>query len=146
MTALFAFVAAAWLVGAAGPPADSAKKDLEKLAGTWVMESLEVDGKQVPEEKLKGTTLEIKGDKYIVTTKDDKYEVTLKLDPGKKPKEIDMIFPNGAELPKVRKGIYELGEDTFKICRGQGDNQERPTEFGTWPNTGVFLVVWKRSK
>ena len=65
---------------------------------------------------------------------------------SKKPKKIDMIFPNGAELPKVRKGIYELGEDTFKICRGQGDNQERPTEFGTWPNTGVFLVVWKRSK
>jgi uncharacterized protein (TIGR03067 family) len=125
---------------------DAAKKDLDKLAGKWVMSALEIDGKQVPEEKFTNTTLEIKGDRYIVKTKDDTHEVTLKLAPGKNPKEMDMIFPNGNDLPKVRKAIYEIGDDTFKICRGQADDQERPKEFGTWPNTGVFLVVWKRMK
>jgi uncharacterized protein (TIGR03067 family) len=139
-------VALGFLATAGDAKEDAAKKDLGKLAGKWVMSSLEIDGKEVPEDKLKGTTLEIKEDKYIVKTKDDMYEVTLKLDPGKNPKEIDMIFPNGNELPKVRKGIYEIGEDTFKLCRGQADDAERPKEFGTWPNTGVFLVVWKKAK
>jgi uncharacterized protein (TIGR03067 family) len=139
-------VALSFLASASEAKDDVAKKDLDKLAGKWVMSSLEIDGKEVPEDKLKGTTLEIKGDKYTVKTKDETHEVTLKLDPNKNPKEIDMIFPNGNELPKVRKGIYEIGEDTFKICRGQADDAERPREFGTWPNTGVFMVVWKKSK
>src|SRR5256885_15921122 len=70
----------------AAEPADEAKKDLEKLQGEWVMATLEVDGKPVPEEKLRGTTLTIKGDKYITHVKDTKHEVTIKLDPSKKPK------------------------------------------------------------
>ncbi|HEV3118498.1 MAG TPA: TIGR03067 domain-containing protein [Gemmataceae bacterium] len=143
---ILGIMAISFLASAGDAKDDAAKKDLEKLAGKWVMSSLEIDGKEVPEDKLKGTTLEIKGDQYTVKTKDDTHEVTLKLDPSKNPKEIDMIFPNGNELPKVRKGIYEIGENTFKVCRGQADDAERPKEFGTWPNTGVFMVVWKKSK
>ena len=46
-------------------PAEQAKQELERLQGEWVMAALEVDGKMVPEEKLRGTTLLIKADKYI---------------------------------------------------------------------------------
>ena len=143
---ILGIMALSFLASAGDAKADPAEKDLEKLAGKWVMSSLEIDGKAVAEDKFKGTTLEIKGDKYTVKTKDETHEVTLKLDPSKNPKEIDMIFPNGNELPKVRRGISEVGEDTFKICRGQADDAERPKEFGTWPNTGVFMVVWKKLK
>ena len=45
----------------AADPAAEAKKDLEKLQGEWVMTALEVDGKPVPDAKLQGTTLTIKG-------------------------------------------------------------------------------------
>jgi uncharacterized protein (TIGR03067 family) len=131
------------LLLAAGP-ADEAKKDLEKLQGEWVMAALEVDGQPVPEEKLQGTTLTIKGDRYVVAVKDAKHEVTIKLDPAQKPKAIDMAFPDGANLPKIGKGIYKLEGDTFVLCRSQSTDGDRPTEFGTWPNTGYFLVTWKR--
>jgi uncharacterized protein (TIGR03067 family) len=128
----------------AAEAADDAKKDLEKLQGEWVMAALEVDGKLVPEEKLQGTILTIKGDKYIVAVKDSKHEVTIKLDPSQKPKAIDMSFPDGTNLPKIGKGIYKIDGDTFVLCRAQATDNPRPTEFGTWPNTGYFLVTWKR--
>jgi len=123
---------------------DAAKKDLEKVQGTWTMAALEVDGKPVPEEKLKSSMLTIKGDKYIIKIKDETHETIIKLDPTKKPKEIDMTFTEGANKDKVLKGIYELDGDKFKICRALLPDKDRPTEFGTWPDTGVFLVTWKR--
>jgi uncharacterized protein (TIGR03067 family) len=123
---------------------DDAKKDLDKLQGEWVMVALEVDGKAVPEDKLKGTVLTIKGDKYTTTVKDTKHEVTITLDPSKDPKHIDMAFPDGPNAPKIGKGIYKIDGDTFVMCRSQSTENPRPTEFGTWPNTGYFLVTWKR--
>jgi len=125
-------------------PTNEAKKELERLQGEWVMAALEVDGQQIPEEKIRGTTLTIKGNKYTVTVKETKHEVTIQLDPAQKPKAIDMSFPDGTNLPKVGKGIYKLDGDTFMLCRAQSPEGARPTEFGTWPNTGYFLVTWKR--
>jgi uncharacterized protein (TIGR03067 family) len=131
---------------AAGEPAkaDEAKKELDRLQGTWTMAALEVDGKPVPEEKLKSSTLTIKGDKYIIKVGDNTHETIIKLDPGKKPKEIDMTFTEGANKDKTLKGIYDLDGDTFRMCRGLTPDKDRPGDFGTWPDTGMFLVTWKR--
>ena len=129
-----------------GKAEDAAKKDLDKLQGTWVMAELEIDGKPVPEDKIKGTTLTIKGDKYITKVKDKEHEVTIKLDPTQNPKTMDMYFPDGTEAPKLSKGIYEVDGDRFKLCRHQMAGQDRPVQFGTWPDTGLFVVVWKRQK
>ena len=128
----------------AAKPADEAKKDLEKLQGEWFMAELEIDGKPVPDEKIAGTTLTIKGDKYSVSVKDKKHEVTITLDPSKDPKAIDMSFSDGTDPPKVGKGIYKIDGDTFVLVRAQATDSERPTSFGTWPNSGCFMVTWKR--
>ena len=136
----------AGLLIATDKPKDEAKKDLDRLQGTWVMAELEVEGKVVPEEKLKGTTLTIKGDKYIVKVKDRAHETTFKLDPSQKPKAIDMYFSAGTDAPKLSKGIYEVDGDTLKLCRHQAPGKDRPVQFGTWPNTGLFLVTWKRQQ
>lgn len=128
----------------AAEPTKEAKKDLEKLQGEWVMASLEVDGKEVPLEKLQGTTLTIKGDKYIVDVKGKKHEVTITLDPGQKPSAIDMAFPDGPNAPKIGKGIYKIEGNTWVLCRAQATENDRPTQFGTWPNTGIFQVTWQR--
>jgi len=130
------------LIGA--EPTDEAKKDLEKLQGEWVMAALEVNGKPVPEEKVRGTILTIKGDKYTLGVKDAKHEVTIKLDPAQKPKAIDMLFPDGTNVPKVGKGIYKIEGDTFVLCRSQATEGARPTDFATTPDTGYFMVTWKR--
>lgn len=127
-------------------PTEAAKKDLQQLQGTWVMAALQVEGTDVPEEKIKGTTLTIKGDKYITKVKDTTRETTIKLDPSQKPKAIDMYFPDGTDLPKLAKGIYEIDGDTMRICRAQMPGQERPREFITQDNPGVFIVTWKRQR
>jgi uncharacterized protein (TIGR03067 family) len=126
--------------------AEPAKDDLKKLQGTWTMAELEINGKPVPEEKLKGTTLVIKDDKYIIKVKDKTFETAFKLDASKDPKGIDMFFPDGANAPKVGKGIYSVADDTFKMCRAQAAGQDRPRDFATTDGSGLFLVVWKRQK
>ena len=128
----------------AAEPVDEAKKDLENLQGEWVMAALEVNGKPVPEEKIRDTILTIKDDRYVTMVKGMKHEVSFKLDPSQKLKTIDMYFPDGTNLPKVGKGIYKLEGDTFVLCRSQATDGARPTEFGTWPDTGYFMVTWKR--
>jgi uncharacterized protein (TIGR03067 family) len=133
-----------FLILIAAEPADEAKKELDKLQGDWVMTGLEIDGKELPDEKFKETTLRIKGDQYIVATGKSKYEVTIKVDPTQKPRHMDMEFPNGTCLPKVGKAIYKREGDTLIIVRAQSTDGDRPTQFGTWPDTGVFQVTWKK--
>ncbi len=124
--------------------AELAKADAKKLQGAWVMVGLEIDGTVISETKIKGTTLEIKGDKYIVKTGGKAREVRFALDASKKPKEIDLFFPDPPNADKLHRGIYLIDGDTFKMCKAQAADQRRPTEFGTWPNTGIFMVTWSR--
>jgi uncharacterized protein (TIGR03067 family) len=132
--------------GAAPPAVDPAKRELARLQGTWEMHALEVNGEEVPARKLKGTTLTIKGDKYVVKVKDAEHEVTIVLDPTKDPKAIDMYLPDGIEAPKLGKGVYDLDGDTFRVCRHQMPGEDRPTQIGSWPNTNLFVVTWKRKQ
>jgi uncharacterized protein (TIGR03067 family) len=124
--------------------ADPAKKDLDKLQGTWVMAALDINGKTTPTDQFEGTTLTIKGDKYIVKVKDKTFEMHMQIDPGKTPKTIDMSYKDGPKQGQVHKGIYELEGDTFKICRGLNPEQERPIDFTTQPGSDLFVVTWKR--
>jgi len=131
----------------AQPAAENkAKKDLEQMQGTWTMHALEINGKDEPPKRLQDTTLTIKKDDYRTTVKKKEQPsgFRIKLDPSKDPKHIDMIQaqPDGSE--KVYKGIYVIEKDTLKICRGINPEQERPNQFATWPDTGYFVVTWKK--
>lgn len=124
---------------------DKAKKDLERMQGTWTMQALEVNGKDVTAEKLQDTILIIKGDEYRTKIKGkEPLGFRLKLDPSKDPKAVEMIQiqPDGVEI--AIKGIYTFENDSFKICRGLTPAQERPNQFATWPDTNYFVVTWKR--
>ena len=124
---------------------EKAKKDLERMQGTWTMHALEVDGKTVPDAKLQNTFLTVKGDEYRTKVKDmEPPGLRLKLDPSKDPKTVDMIQKQGDGSEKVIKGIYTFENDTLKICRGLTPEQERPNQFATWPNTSYFVVTWKK--
>src|SRR5689334_16640602 len=95
---------------------DKAKKDLAKMQGTWAMQALEINGKDVPVDKIGDTLLIVKADDYHTRIKGkDVAGFRLKLDPSKEPKEIDMIKkePDGTE--KVYKGIYKFDNDVLKI-------------------------------
>jgi uncharacterized protein (TIGR03067 family) len=133
------------LVAGRAATADAPKKtDLQLLQGHWEMTALEINGKLEPDNRIKDTILEIFRDKYIVKTKGRKVETTFTLDGKQKPKAIDMVFSEGEKKDKVLKGIYVLEGDTLKVCRGMRPEQDRPTQFATWPNTDYFVVTWKR--
>jgi uncharacterized protein (TIGR03067 family) len=123
---------------------DAEKKERELLQGTWAMAALEVDGKDVGVDKVQGTVLTIKGDRYSVKTQKTEISCVIRLDPKKDPPTIDMVFTDPATGEKTHKGIYKFKGDTLQICRGLGAEQPRPDQLATWPNTGYFVVTWKR--
>jgi uncharacterized protein (TIGR03067 family) len=139
------------LVAVAGPRTaadekEDAKKELEKLQGTWTFDSREEEGKAVPAEKLKGYTLIFKGDKFMVKQGDKVFQAgTEKLGPTRKPKTVDAKVTEGFAKGTVMLGIYEIDGDTLKVCFDP-EGKKRPTEFKTAPGSGTFINVHKRVK
>src|SRR5207244_1027184 len=101
---------------AAGDKDDAVKMDMKLLQGTWLLQSFEINGKPVPEDKIKNITLTIKGNRYLVDLGEKKLELTFTIHPTKKPKAIDLSMAQGDEKA-VTHGIYEVSADTFKLCR-----------------------------
>jgi uncharacterized protein (TIGR03067 family) len=125
--------------------AADAKEELDKLQGTWVRVSAEVDGKKVPADEAKKETLVIKGDDYTATVEGKPRKGTLKVDPTRSPKQLDLIPAEGPNKGKVLPGIYELDGDTFRYCIAtKGD--DRPTEFSSKPGSGHRVYVNRREK
>jgi len=129
---------------AAGPAADAPKKELAKLQGEWVIAALEVNGADVPPEKLAGTVLTVKDDLYTVAFKDTTVRCQVTLDPAKDPREIDMLFLDGANKDRTQKGIFRFKDETFQLVRGLAPEQNRPRDFATWPDSNYFMVTWKK--
>ena len=125
--------------------ASDAKEDLDRLQGTWSRASAEVNGKPTPEDELKKTTLIIEGDHYTLRTPEGDRRGTIKLDPTKSPKQVDLIPSEGPNKGKTLAGIYELDGDTLRYCLTL-TGKERPTEFASKPGSGQGLFVNKRAR
>ncbi len=124
-------------------PGDPAKKELDSVQGVWQIVSMELDGIAFPEETAKSFKLTVKGDKASHSTPDGKSEeATIKLDPSKKPKAIDLTPLSGEDKGKTYPGIYVLEGDTWKICASKGGT--RPTEFRGGKD--IALITLKREK
>ena len=129
------------------PKADTAREELKKLQGTWQVASIETRQKARPEGEVSGLKLVIEGDSSTFE-KDGKPVVgtwKLSIDPGKKPKTIDIAVTGAPEDPRgtfTILGIYELDGDSLRIC---WDGPKRPTEFKTTPEGGELWVL-KRDK
>jgi uncharacterized protein (TIGR03067 family) len=120
------------------------KTDLDKFQGTWYLVSAMEDGKALPEEKVKQTTIVIKGDtfRFPRSAEDATSRAgTIKLDETKTPKEMDTISTE----KEVMLGIYALDENGYKVCFAPA-GKPRPTDFGSEPGSGQILQVWERQK
>jgi uncharacterized protein (TIGR03067 family) len=135
---------AAVLLLAGQPAADAPKKDLVKLQGEWVIAALEVNGADVPPDRLAGTVLTVKDDLYTVVFKDTTVRCQITLDPAKDPREIDMLFLDGANKDRTQKGIFRFKDEGFQLVRGLAPEQNRPRDFATWPESNYFMVTWKK--
>jgi uncharacterized protein (TIGR03067 family) len=133
---------------AAGDARDEAiKKDRKKYEGTWQVVSLEVDGKQTPEEDARKIT--------VVNEADGKWAIevggkvvargTSEIDPTKKPKAVDLTVTEGENSGRTTLGIYEFKDDSRTVCLAQ-PGKGRPTEFAAPAGSGHILAVLKRVK
>jgi RNA polymerase sigma factor (sigma-70 family) len=127
-----------------GAAADKPKADKDSLQGTWIPVSAEEDGKKIPEDVIKAKDFEMvfAGDKVTLPVKGESKEFGYKLDPDKKPKQIDLALGEG----KTAKGIYLLDGDTLKLCVQKDPDGERPAEFVSKEGTQHNLIVLKRKK
>jgi uncharacterized protein (TIGR03067 family) len=132
------------LLAAGAGGQDKDKTDEEKLQGTWTFVSLERGGQEVMDDFVKEAKAIIANGKVKLQAQGKEMEVSIKLDPTKKPKHIDITAMDGGK-EVLHKGIYELDGDNFKICFGPpGEN--RPSEFKTQGGSSEQMAVLKREK
>ncbi len=135
-------VLAVGLLLAADKPKENAKGDQAKIQGAWTVVSAERGGQA--QEDAKEATLTFKGNNLTAQTKDKTHKGTFKLDPGKKPKHIDIMPTDGDQKGKTFPGIYSLEGGQLRICfNTQGET--RPAKFEA-KDDGVMLLVLKPAK
>jgi uncharacterized protein (TIGR03067 family) len=123
------------------------KKDRKQLAGTWRVMEIVIDGSKLPEEDARKLTVAngADGTWSLRSENDEMSKGTSTIDPTKKPKTIDFTKTEGDGKGDQYIGIYEIGENTRRLCFVPAE-KERPTEFSSTSGSGRFLVVFEREK
>lgn len=125
---------------------EAAKRDAQRLQGSWQFTTLVEDGKETPKDHLKNRTVFFGGDGFMVRDGRRILDAgTFKLDPAKNPKTFNMIFAQGTKKGEVGLGIYTLEGETLKVCFDP-TGQKRPTDLKSEPGSGHYLAVYQRSK
>ncbi len=131
----------------AGVCAQQNADDTKQLQGVWKAVAYEESGKKAIGARarlLEGMSWQFTGDQFIRRMEGQiDSQGTYKIDPSKKPKEIDLFDP---QRKAHFVGIYELQGDTLRI-RFNVRADTRPTAFTTEKGTrDHFLLVLERSK
>jgi uncharacterized protein (TIGR03067 family) len=136
-------VALAGVLVAADDPKDVAKKELEKLQGTWTVVSAQRDGK--PDEAFKDVEIIVAGNELTRKSKDQAVKATLQLDPARKPKALDLLSTDGPDKGTTYPGIYALDGDSLTISQLVA-GKEGPAELAAKPATAQLLVLTLKRK
>jgi len=132
------------LIAADKPPDPASKKDLDGLQGTWKLVSATQDGKVLPDDKVKKTTIVFKHDAFHFLESAEyatSRSGTIKIDATKQPKHMDAISTKG----EVMLGIYQLNADSYRVCFAPAA-KPRLRKFVSNPGSGYILQVWERKK
>jgi uncharacterized protein (TIGR03067 family) len=115
----------------------------QAMQGTWKVVVAEKNGEKRDRDDLEKVRVVFDGDK--MTIKDPRLgteEMICRLDPSKKPKQIDLSSTGAKE---VNRGIYSVDDNELKVCWADPD-EKRPTEFSAKAKSGWTLLVLKRVK
>ncbi len=125
---------------AGGVAGQGGKGDKALEGPTWSIVAFEKGGKK-EDATGKGFTATFTGGKlHLSKGGGDTKDGTYKIDPTKKPKQIDMVVEN-----ETVKGIYEIKGDTLRIC-GTAKGDPRPTEFKTGADSPALILTFSREK
>ena len=127
--------------------------DAKMLQGAWALTELVVGGTKVPDKEIQGMKFIFEGNKLTIappasdTGVVDKRTFTFKLDPSKKPAEVDITALDGKYKDTVSPGIYELKGDTLRWCQSDDPKaKDRPKDFASPEKSPLYLFTFKRAK
>lgn len=127
--------------------------DAKMLEGTWEIEDLIAYGKKVDVNTIKGTKFIFAKDKLTIQPPNDKLEefvprnFSFKLDPSKKPAEVELTVLDAKDKGLKSVGIYELKDKTLRWCQSDADKSpERPKDFTSPDKSPIYLFTLKRVK
>jgi uncharacterized protein (TIGR03067 family) len=124
---------------------DDAEQDQKMLQGKWMLTSAVLNGTEVPKDDIKGE-LVFKENKYSYTAGDGQAGAgTFKLDPSKKPKQLDAVPSEGDAKGQTFEEIYEIDGDSLKLCLAL-PGTKRPTDFKSEAGSLHMLFIYKRAK
>jgi uncharacterized protein (TIGR03067 family) len=122
---------------------DAAKKELQRLQGTWKVLKMLMEGKPVPDEMIEKAQVVVSGHKATVKIGEKDETAFITVDPTKKPAAID-VRPEKEK--GVIKGIYKLEKDRLTVCIAGKPDAPRPKEFTSTEESGTGLIVLERVK
>jgi len=118
-----------------------------KLVGNYELVSGEDNGKAIPDDHIKGSTVRITDDDIVMVDKDNKevYVTKYKLDTNRKPTRITMTETGGPRGRKGEKavGIVERDGDKVRLCYCY-EGGIVPTEFKTKAGEKQLCFTMKR--
>jgi uncharacterized protein (TIGR03067 family) len=126
---------------AAGGDAKDAKAERAKFQGTWVLESMQKEGRTTRASELpEQITITFSGSK-VMSLGDKEDVATFMVVPSASPREIDLIQDG-----KTSQGIYQFKGGKLYICGATKPGQARPTKFEAPKGSNNMLMVLKRAK
>ncbi|HLW65596.1 MAG TPA: TIGR03067 domain-containing protein [Gemmataceae bacterium] len=127
----------------AADPNEDAKKDLQKMQGTWKVEKLTNNGTEAPAEIIAKMSVVIAKNKMTVEAEGRPGEVAeVTLDPSKKPAHYDFTPANDS---KQRHGLYKFDGEKLYLCWTRGGG-ERPKAFESKPDSMIVVFELKKEK
>jgi RNA polymerase sigma-70 factor (ECF subfamily) len=138
-------------------------KDFDSLQGTWNIETMGWGDDSLPKELMKGYKFVFAGNKLTweaaigmtrqsggkISVADGAYPGDFKIDPSKKPMEIDIILhlkQRGATVDKTCRGIYEIEGDALKMYYYSVDTGRRPIEFSSKGDRKIGYITLTRAQ
>lgn len=123
---------------------DLGAAELKKVQGTWKFTAHAHGDKVASPEQLAKMKITFAGAKFSVTIDGKVVQAgTQKLDPTKKPAQLDSKVTEGEGKGGTMLGIYEMKGNTIKVCFDPS-GKERPTSFTA--KEGQFSATIEREK
>jgi uncharacterized protein (TIGR03067 family) len=126
---------------------EAAKRDYQRLSGTWQLTRAVVDGKPVPEQQLKDTVLITDGNTFRFPQASGvgtHPAGTFSINPTRVPNQVDSVASGGPNAGQVTLGIYEIIDDKHKRACWGPPGGPRPTEFESLPGSRRILQYWEK--
>ncbi len=114
---------------------------LESLQGKWKVVRGEHAEGEVDDENFKSISVEIKGNRYTISTAERDESGEFSVDAAASPANMDIVPASGRNAGKTMHAIYSVKGDTMKVCYQESN---RPENFSVAGQTGKLLITYHR--